>query len=201
MTQRNYKQEILRLARREGLVRPRDLEDACIPRTYLRRLTEEGKLIKLGRGLYAMPDYAPSELATIAEACKRVPKGIVCLLSALRIYGLTTQNPAEVWMMIDRRAWRPKIEYPPLRFVTASGEALTEGVITKQIDGVKARITSPAKTVADCFRYRSTVGLDVAIEALRDCRDQRQATLDEIARYAKIDRVLNVMRPYMESLQ
>jgi len=201
MSQRNYKKEIIGLAHREGLVRPRDLEHAGIPRAYLQRLMAEGELIRLGRGLYALPSYAPSELATIAEACKRVPKGIICLLSALRIHGLSTQNPSEVWMMIHRQAWRPRIEYPQLRIVTASGEALIEGVITKQLDGVKTQITSPAKTVADCFRYRNKVGLDVAIEALRDCRHQRLATLDEISGYAKIDRVMNVMRPYMESLQ
>lgn len=201
MDQRDYEQEIIGLARREGLVRPRDLEHAGIPRTYLQRLVASGRLIKLGRGLYALPDYAPSELATVAEACKRVPKGIVCLISALRIYGLTTQNPPEVWMMIDRHAWRPRIEYPPLRIVTATGPALREGVVARQIDGMSVRITSPGKTVADCFRYRSKVGLDVAIEALRDCKKQRLATLDEIAKYAKIDRVMNVMRPYMESMQ
>lgn len=201
MADSSYKQRVLALARRQGLIRPRDLEREAIPRVYLRRLVDEERLVRLARGLYALPDYAPSEFATIGEACKKIPKAIVCLLSALRLHGLTTQNPFEVWLMIDREAWRPKLEYPPLRIVRASGDALTAGVVEKRIDGVTARVTSPAKTVADCFRYRNKVGVDVAVEALRDCWQSRQATLDEIARYADVDRVSNVMRPYMEALQ
>jgi predicted transcriptional regulator of viral defense system len=201
MDTRDYKQEVLELARRQGLVRPRDLDEEAIPRMYLQRLVAAGRLSKLGRGLYALPDYAPSELATLAEAAKKVPKGIICLLSALRVHGLTTQNPFEVWMMIDREAWRPKLDYPRLRIVRASGKALTEGVVSRQIDGVPVQITSPAKTVADCFRYRNKIGIDVAVEALRECWRERAATLDEVHRYATIDRVANVMRPYMEALQ
>lgn len=201
MITKDHKQDVIGLARRQGLVRPRDLDRAGIPRVYLQRLLQEERLVKLGRGLYALPDYAPSEFATIAEACKKVPKGVICLLSALRIHGLTTQNPFEVWVMIDREAWRPKLDYPPLRIIRASGEPLTAGVVEKQIDGVAARVTSPAKSVADCFRYRGKVGIDVAVEALRDCWRQRAATLDEIGKYAAVDRVANVMRPYMEALQ
>lgn len=201
MPAQSHKQAILRLAARHGLVRPRDLDRAGIPRTYLRRLVDEGLLAKLGRGLYTLPDYAPSELATIAEAAKRVPNGIICLLSALRVHGLTTQNPFEVWIMIDRDAWSPKPDYPPLRVIRASGESLTYGVIEKRIDGVKTRVTDPARTVADCFKHRSKIGIDIAVEALRDCRERRAASLDEIARYAKTNRVAEVMRPYMEALQ
>ena len=201
MNTQGHKEAILGLAARQGLVRPKDLERAGIPRVYLRRLVDDGLLTKLGRGLYALPSYAPSELATIAEAAKKAPTAIVCLLSALRIHGLTTQNPFEVWIMIDRDAWRPKLDYPPLRVVRASGDSLTAGVTEMRIDGVDARVTCPAKTVADCFKYRTKVGVDVAVEALRDCWKQRAATLDEIGRYAEIDRVAKVMRPYMEALQ
>ncbi|QKK08616.1 MAG: transcriptional regulator [Planctomycetota bacterium] len=201
MNTQGHKEAILGLAARQGLVRPKDLERAGIPRVYLRRLVDDGLLTKLGRGLYALPSYAPSELATIAEAAKKAPTAIVCLLSALRIHGLTTQNPFEVWIMIDRDAWRPKLDYPPLRVVRASGDSLAAGVTEMRIDGVDARVTCPAKTVADCFKHRTKVGVDVAVEALRDCWKQRAATLDEIGRYAEIDRVAKVMRPYMEALQ
>ncbi len=201
MSNHGHQEAILGLAARQGLVRPKDLDRARIPRVYLRRLVDHGLLTKLGRGLYALPSYAPSELATIAEAAKKAPAGIVCLLSALRIHRLTTQNPFEVWIMIDRDAWRPKLDYPPLRVVRASGEALTAGLSEMRIDGVVARVTCPAKTVADCFKHRTKVGVDVAVEALRDCWKQRAATLDEIGRYAEIDRVAKVMRPYMEALQ
>lgn len=201
MRPKGHKEAILGLARRQGLIRPRDLDREQIPRVYLRRLVDEGLLAKLGRGLYALPDYVPSELATIAEATKKVPNGIICLLSALRVHGLTTQNPFEVWIMIDREAWRPKLDYPALRVVRASGEALTAGVVEKRLDGVTARVTCPAKTVADCFKHRNKIGIDVAVEALRDCWRQRAATLDEIGGYAQIDRVAKVMRPYLEALQ
>ena len=201
MSSKGHKQAILEVAGRQGLVRPRDLDRAGIPRVYLRRMVDDGLLTKLGRGLYALPTYEPSELASIAEAAKKAPNAIVCLLSALRIHGLTTQNPFEVWIMIDRDAWRPKLDHPPLRIVRASGEALTAGVTEMKVDGVATRVTNPAKTVADCFRHRNKIGVDVAIEALRDCWEQRAATLDEIDRHAEIDRVAKVMRPYMEALQ
>lgn len=201
MDAKGHQEAILRLAERQGLVRPKDLEGAGIPRVYLRRMVDDGVLSKLGRGLYALPDYAPSEFASIAEAAKKAPNAIVCLLSALRVHGLTTQNPFEVWIMIDRDAWRPTFDNPPLRVVRASGDALTAGVTEMRVDGVPTRVTCPGKTVADCFRHRNKIGVDVAVEALRDCWSRRAATLDEIGRFAEIDRVAKVMRPYMEALQ
>ena len=201
MQNKGHKDAILGLARRQGLVRARDLDREGIPRVYLSRLVGEGRLNRLGRGLYALPDYAPSELATIAEVATKVPNGIICLLSALRVHGLTTQNPFEVWVMIHREAWRPRLDYPPLRVVRASGDALTSGVLVQQIDGATARVTCPAKTVADCFKHRNKIGVDVAVDALSDCRRRRDATLDEIGGYAEINRVARVMRPYLEALQ
>ena len=147
-----------------------------------------------------MPEHEPTEHTDLAAVIKRVPKAIVCLLLALRFHELTTQNPFEVWIMIDRTAWRPQIDHSPLRVIRASGTALKEGAGFHRIEGVLVRVTDPAKTVADWFKYRSKVGTDVAVEALRDCWRQRKATMDEIHRYAKIDRVAKVMRPYMESL-
>lgn len=150
--------------------------------------------------MYTVPEYEPTEHTDLAAVAKRAPKAIICLLSALRFHELTTQNPFEIWMMIDRTAWRPQIKHPPVRVIRASGASLAEGVDIHEIEGVEVRITAPAKTVADCFKYRGKVGTEIAIEALRDCWRQRKATMDEIYRYAKIDRVANLMRPYMESL-
>jgi predicted transcriptional regulator of viral defense system len=192
-------QRILEIAEQEGVLRPRDLDAHGIPRIYLGRLCERGLLDRVGRGLYVLPDADVSEHHTLAEAGKRVPHGVVCLLSALRFHGLTTQSPSEVWLAIGNKAWRPQVDYPPLRFVRFSERTLEAGVEEHSIEGVLVRVYNPAKTVADCFKYRNKIGLDVALEALRDCRRQRRCTNDELWRYAKICRVANAMRPYMEA--
>ena len=192
-------QQILEIVAEAGVLRPRDLDAHGIPRIYLSRLCERGLLDRVGRGLYVLPDADVSEHHTLAEAGKRVPHGVVCLLSALRFHGLTTQSPSEVWLAIANKAWRPQVDYPPLRFVRFSERTLEAGVEEHSIEGVLVRIYNPAKTVADCFKYRNKIGLDVALEALRDCRRQRRCTNDELWRYAKICRVANVMRPYMEA--
>ncbi|MEJ2737048.1 MAG: type IV toxin-antitoxin system AbiEi family antitoxin domain-containing protein [Anaerolineae bacterium] len=192
-------QQILEIVGEAGVLRPRDLDAHGIPRIYLSRLCERGLLDRVGRGLYVLPDADVSEHHTLAEAGKRVPHGVVCLLSALRFHGLTTQSPSEVWLAIANKAWRPQVDYPPLRFVRFSERTLEAGVEEHSIEGVLVRIYNPAKTVADCFKYRNKIGLDVALEALRDCRRQRRCTNDELWHYAKICRVANVMRPYMEA--
>ena len=181
-------------------MRPRDLDALNISREYLNKLYTEGVLERPSRGLYVLPNSKPSEHRTIVEACKLVPKGIVCLFTALRIHELTTQSPFEVWLAIGEKARRPKIDYPPLKIVRHSGPSLLYGIETRKIEGVKVSVYSPAKTVADCFKYRNKIGLDVAIEALRDCRQQKKATNDEIWQAAKVCRMANVMRPYMESI-
>ena len=194
------KQTILKQFKKKQFLRPRDLDALNISREYLNKLYTEGVLDRPSRGLYVLPDSEPSEHRTIVEACKLIPKGIVCLLTALRIHELTTQSPFEVWMAIGEKARRPKIDYPPLRIVRHSGQSLLYGIEIRKIEGVKVSVYSPAKTVADCFKYRNKIGLDVAIEALRDCRHQKKATNDEIWRAAKVCRMANVMRPYMESI-
>mgnify|MGYP001819404676 FL=1 len=191
---------ILEIVEKAGVLRPRDLDPHNIPRIYLSRLCERGLLQRVGRGLYVLPDADVSEHHTLAEAGKRVPHGVVCLLSALRFHGLTTQSPSEVWLAIGNKAWRPQVDYPPLRFVRFSERTLEAGVEEYSIEGVLVRIYNPAKTVADCFKYRNRIGLDVAMEALRDCRRQRSCTNDELWHYAKICRVANVMKPYMEAI-
>lgn len=193
-------ERLLRYARVRGILRPRDLEQLRIPRAVLMRLVKQGELVRRSRGLYTVADHEPTEDTGLAAVAARSPNAVICLLSALRFHDLTTQLPWEVWIMIDRKARQPTIDHPPLRVFRASGAALHAGVDAHRIEGATVRVTCPAKTVADCFRYRSKVGTDVAIEALRDCWRQRKATMDEIHRYAKIDRVANVMRPYVESL-
>jgi predicted transcriptional regulator of viral defense system len=171
-----------------------------IPRVSLTRAVRRGQLERVGRGLYGLPGREISAHGSLAEVALRVPKGIISLLSALRFHGLTTQAPFEVWLAIENKAIAPKLEYPPLRIVRFSGDALTEGVEEHIVDGVTIRITGVAKTVADCFKYRNKIGLDVALEALRDAWHEKRMTSDEIWRYAKVCRVANVMRPYLDSL-
>ncbi len=194
-------QRILEIVRRTGALRPRDLEEHGLPREYLYRLCKRGLLKRVGRGLYVLPDVDATEHHTLAEAGKRVPHGVVCLLSALQFHGLTTQAPFEVWLAIEAKAWRPRVDYPPLRIVRFSGTAWESGVEEHSIEGILVRVYSPTKTVADCFKYRNKIGLDVAIEALRDCRRQRKCTPSDLLRYARICRVATVMRPYLEAVQ
>jgi predicted transcriptional regulator of viral defense system len=193
-------EQIILLARERGILRPRDLDPMGIPREYLRRMQERGQLIRTGRGLYILPDSALTENHGLAEAAKRVPDGVICLLSALVYHGLTMQAPFQVWLAIGPKVWRPKVDYPPLRIVHFSGAALTSGITVHQIEGVSVRIYDPAKTVADCFKYRNKVGLDVAMEALRDCLRQRKCTVDQLWHFAEICRVQSVMRPYLEAM-
>jgi predicted transcriptional regulator of viral defense system len=190
---------VLSLVRRSGILRPRDLDRHGIARTYLQRLERRGLLERAGRGLYRLPSADVTEHHSLAAACKRVPRGVVCLLSALRFHDLTTQSPYEVWLAIDRRDRRPTRTTPPLRIVRFSGQALTEGIETHEIEGVEVRIYGPAKTVADCFKYRNKIGLDVALEALHDHRRAYPRGIDDLWRFARICRVANVMRPYLEA--
>ena len=199
-TQTTRADKILELVRKAGVLRPRDLGPYGIPRTYLSRLCAAGKLQRIGRGLYVLPENDATEHHSLVEACKRAPKGVVCLLSALRFHDFTTQAPFEVWLAIGEKAWRPRMEYPPLRIVRFSHTALSAGVEKHQIEGVTVHVYSPAKTVADCFKYRNKIGLDVAIEALRECWRSRRCNMDDLWHYADICRVRNVIRPYLESL-
>ncbi len=182
------------------MLRPRDLQAHSIPREYLRRLSDKGLLEKVGRGLYTLPGANVSEMHSLAEAAKRVPRGVICLLSALRFHDLTTQSPYQVWIAIDVDAHSPKPDTVPLRIMRFSGPALTSLIEEHAIEGVPVRVYSPAKTVADCFKFRNKIGLDIAIEALKDCWQQRKATIDEIWVAAKICRVTTVIRPYLESV-
>lgn len=192
--------DVVTLVKKAGILRPRDLQSHGIPRLYLRMAADRGLVMRVGRGLYVARGSRPTQHHSLAQASKRVPHGIVCLLSALRFHDLTTQSPFQVWLAISDKARLPKTDSPPLRIVRFSQKMLAYGVQEHRIDGVSVRIFSPAKTVADCFRYRNKIGLDVALEALRECRRKRRASADELWQAAKICRVANVMRPYLESL-
>jgi predicted transcriptional regulator of viral defense system len=199
-TLRTADREAYAFVRKRGLVRPRDLEERGIPRAKTARWANEGLLVRAARGLYALPNRDFGEHDTLAQVAKLVPEGIVCLLSALRLHGLTTQNPSEVWLGIDRKARKPKLKWPPLHIVWWSGATLSEGIIEVKVASVSILATSPARTVADCFKYRNKIGLDVAIESLRDYRRKTRGSLDELHRMTKVCRVDRVIRPYLEAM-
>lgn len=195
------KEEVLALLSNRGLLRPCDLLHAGLRPAVLWELAQQGLLEHVGRGLYRLAGgEGLTENVSLAEAAKAIPHGIVCLLTALRFHGLTTQLPHSVWMAIDRKARKPKARTVRLEIVRFSGWALVEGVETHQIEGVKVHITNPARTVADCFKYRNKIGLDVALEALQDCVRNRRATLGEISRFAELNRVWRIVRPYLEAM-
>lgn len=191
---------VLVLAGSKPLLRARDLSERGIATMTLSRLVASGQLARVGRGVYSLPGAAHSEHRSLAEASLRVPRGVICLLSALRVHGIGTQAPFEVWMAIPPHTPTPKIHQPALRVVRMSGLALTEGIEHKEIDGVAVPVFDVAKTVADCFKYRNKIGIDVALEALRDGWSQRAMTVDALWHYASLNRVANVMRPYLESV-
>lgn len=190
---------LMRLARK-GPVRARDLDAAGVPRAYLQRLCDRGLLEQVDRGLYRLADAPVTELSSLAEVSKRVPHAVICLLSALQVHGMTSEAPHAVWVLIDRHARTPKVTSPMLEVVRASGGAREHGIETRVIDGLKVQLTTPAKTVADCFRFRRHVGLEVALAALKDYLGKRQGSIDALVAAARADRIYTFMRPYLEAL-
>jgi predicted transcriptional regulator of viral defense system len=191
---------ILEMARKTGVIRACEIREAGLHPEYLRKLCKSGHLIRTGRGLYSLADGDITEHHSLAEACKRIPHGIICLLSALSYHEIGTQNPHQIWMAIDRTMRKPKVDYPPIRIFRFSGPSLKEGIEEKKIEGVSVRVYNPAKTVADCFKYRNKVGIDVAIEALKECWRSRRCEIDKLVHYARICRVSNIIQPYMETI-
>lgn len=191
---------MLALAERQPLLRARDMTAQALPTITLSRLVAAGKLERVARGVYSLPGRALSEHRSLAEVAIRAPRGVMCLLSALRVHGIGTQAPFEVWLAIPQHSPTPRIDLPALRVVRMSGAALTEGIELVEIDGVQVPVFSAAKTVADCFKFRNKIGLDVALEALHDGWAQRKLTMDALWHFATVDRVANVMRPYLESV-
>ena len=199
-TASTHEQQVLRLARKRTLLRARDVTQHGLPTIALTRLVQAGKLERVARGLYGLPGAAISEHRSLAEVSARVPKGVVCLLSALRVHEIATQAPHEVWIAIPPHMVSPRLDQPATRVVRMSEAALADGIDRLKIDGVDVPVFNAARTVVDCFRFRNKIGLDVALEALRDGWTQRKFTLDDLWRHATRGRVANVMRPYIEAI-
>lgn len=192
--------QVLQIIKRKGIVRAADLEAHGFPRGQLYRLLRRGLVERQARGVYVASRHPITAEHTLAHVAKRVPGGVLCLLTALRFHGLTTQSPAEVWIALPEKARKPRLDYPRLRVARFSGQALTEGVETHRLERVEVRVYSAAKTVADCFKYRNKVGIDVAIEALRDFGRRHRGGATQLARFARICRVARVMQPYLDSV-
>ncbi|WP_027710346.1 type IV toxin-antitoxin system AbiEi family antitoxin domain-containing protein [Zooshikella ganghwensis] len=192
--------QVLKLVGSRGLIRSRDLDAISVPRVVLTRMVQQGLLIRVGRGLYSAPNRPVSEHTSLVEVSRKYPQALVCLLSALQFHSLTTQAPFEVWLAIPNKAYAPTMEYPPLRIVRFSTKSMSEGVEDHLLEGVTVHVTCIAKTVADCFKFRNKIGLDVALEALNESWQSKRVKMDELWHYASICRVTNVIRPYLESL-
>ncbi len=190
----------IELVKRDGMIRVRDAELAGIPREYILRLFRDGTLVRIGRGIYALPDSIETSMIALAEVSMKVTGAVVCLLSALRIHEITAQLPHKTWIAIPAGSWKPVFTNPPIEIVRLSKPSIDFGVEIHTISKVKIRVFSAAKTVADCFKFRSKTGLDVAIEALRETLNERRATPDEIWAAAKANRVSAVIKPYMEAV-
>lgn len=194
------REQALTLLQRRGMMRLREFNEAGITAATVSRLERDGAVVRLARGLYQLADADLDQQHSLAEVAKLIPKGVVCLTSALAFHGLSDQLPARVWMALGKKEWRPRIASPPVRIVRFPPELLAAGVEDHVIEGVQVPIFGVAKTIADLFRYRRTVGEPVVIEALREALRQRKATPAEIARFAEQGRVWKIMQPYMTTL-
>ncbi len=201
MSDVTHTQRILDLLGQKGMLRPSDLDAIGASRVTLTRMTANGQLEKAGRGLYRLPNGIRSEHESLVAVATKVPQAVFCLLTALQFHELTTQLPKKVWIAMPRGSHAPRIDYPPIKMMPFDGAAYTEGVQVFERDQTKLRVYCVAKTVADCFKYRNKIGLDVALEALRDARSKKKVSADDLWRYAKICRVSNVMRPYLEAIE
>lgn len=193
-------QRVLELASQRGLLRASHLQELGIARVVLSRLTASGQLERVGRGVYRLPDAQGAEHESLATIAVKVPQAVFCLLTALQIHELTTQLPRQVWIAMPQGSHVPKMDYPPVKMVQFSGEAYAQGIEVVRADQVELRVYGVAKTIADCFKHRNKVGLDVAIEALREALAANKTNANDLWRFAKICRVANVMRPYLEAL-
>ena len=191
---------ILELAHRQRLLSAADVRAHGWSPQLLIKLQQSGKLQRVTRGLYSLPDSEVTEHQSLAEVCRRAPKAVICLLSALQFHEIGTQLPFEVWIALPEATQTPALAYPSLRIARLRGEAYTEGIETVVEHGSPIRVYSLAKTITDCFKFRHKVGLDVALEALKDAWQQRKLDMDEVTHFAKINRVATVMQPYLEAV-
>ena len=191
---------VLEFARSQRLLRASDVRKLGESAQLLLKLHRAGRLQRVARGIYSLPGHPPNEHQTLAEVCHRLPRAVICLLSALQFHEIGTQLPHEVWVALPEGTQTPAVAYPPLRIARLRGAAYTDGVDTVIDHGTPIRVYGIAKTVTDCFKFRNKVGLDVALEALKDAWRQRRVTMDELTRFARINRVERVMQPYLEAI-
>jgi predicted transcriptional regulator of viral defense system len=200
-TKIKHSQKALNLVKEKGIVRSSEFVEEGIPRMTISRLVAGHELQQIERGLYCLPHKEFSEKEDLLVVASRVPQAIFCLFTALQIHELTTQLPRKVWIAMPVDSHLPKLDYPPLKMVKYSERSYSEGIEIRQADDVQYRVYNVAKTIADCFKHRNKIGMDVAIEVLRDAWTQHKVTADELWHYAKVCRVANVMRPYLEAIQ
>lgn len=193
-------QAVLKLAHRRGLLHARDIVALGVPTVVLTRLARAGKLTRTGRGIYVLPDRPASAHRSLAEVSLRAPRGVICLLSALRVHEIGTQAPFEVWLALPPGVLPPRLDSPAIRVVRMSGGSMSNGIKRIAVDGVKVPVFDVEKTIADCFKFRNKIGLEVALEALREGWRERKVNMDSLWKYAKLNRVANVMRPYLEAM-
>jgi predicted transcriptional regulator of viral defense system len=196
---KTIRERILEVARKQSVFRAGDVQDATDPRSTLRRMAAQGEIVRVGRGLYAIADAEISGNHSLVEATKRYPGGVICLTSALFFHGIGTQMPYEIWMMRPDRKMTPNKDFF-IRFVYCTGAAFSHGVETHRIEGTEVSIYTPPKTIADCLKYRNKIGLDVAIEAIKEGWRAKRFTMDELWEAAKVCRVQNIVQPYVEML-
>lgn len=197
----NKRQHIQEILAEEGILRAKELAEYDIAPEYLNQLADEGVIERVARGVYASTDYEATEHFDLVIVQKRVPHGVFCLLTALQFHELTTQLPSDVYVAIERGRRKPKLDWPPLNVFHISESQFDAGIEEHELeDGPSLRVYSPARTVADCFKFRNRIGLDVAIEALHDCWNQEKATVDEIMKYAEVCRVKSIVRPYLQAI-
>ena len=196
----NQSDHILELARSRRVLRAADVREHGWSPQLLLRLHQAGRLQRFARGLYGLPDAEITELQTLIEVCQRVPKAVLCLLSALQFHEIGTQLPHEVWIALPEGTQAPAPGYPSLRITRLRGAAYSEGIQTVSEHGAPIRVYSAAKTVTDCFKFRNKIGLDVALEALKEAWRSRKVTMAELSHFARINRVERVMQPYLEAV-
>jgi len=197
----NQSRQVLNLAHQKGWLRASDLDQINVSRVVLSRLAEQGLLEKVSRGIYRLPGQADSSPDSLLTVATRVPQAVFCLLTALQFHELTTQLPRQVWIAMPQGSHVPKLDYPPLKLVQYSGAALTEGITEVKFGQASIRVYDVAKTIADCFKHRNKIGIDVAVEALKEARRKKMIDMNALWHYAKIGRVANLMRPYLEATE
>ena len=196
----NYKTIIENLFKKKSIIKLKEITDQRIHPEYIRRMILKGQIIRVGHGIYMKPDTEITANHSLVEISKQISIGVICLLSALQYHEIGTQMPSEIWLGIPRKNAIPRTRYHSLRIITYSEKTFYEGIDEHTIEGVLVKIYNPAKTIADCFKYRNKIGLDTALEALKEVLKNKICTIDDLWKYAKICRVHNIMKPYLEVL-